>query len=91
MVRTFRGKKPPRAAKATAIAINNILARARARKGKSSIGAEVKKRKKTVKRIKVKKLLSKPKLVKVKKGGVVVRKRIIRRKSHYPGNYRTFY
>ena len=46
MARTFRGKRPPRAAKARAIAINNILARVRARKGKSSIGAEVKKRKK---------------------------------------------
>ena len=46
MARTFRGKRLPRAAKATAIAINNILARARARKGKSSIGAAVKKRKK---------------------------------------------
>ena len=47
MARTFRGKRLPRAAKATAIAINNILARARARKGKSSISAEVKKKKKS--------------------------------------------
>ena len=83
MARTFRGKRPPRTAKATAIAINNILARAKTRKGKSI--------KERIKRIKIKNLLSKPKLVKVKKGGVVVRKMIVRSKSHYPGNYRKFY
>ena len=88
-LRLTRGKRPTRAAKSTAIAINNIIARARSR---PSAGTGVKKmRTKRVKNLKIKKLLSKPNLVKVKKGRVVVRTMIVRRKSHYPGNSRKFY
>ena len=86
MARTLRlpkGKRPNRAAKATAIAINNILARRRTR---PPGGAGVK-RIKTArnKNFKVKMLLYKFKTVNVKKGGVVVRTMTVRRKAHLPG------
>ena len=85
MARTLRlpkGKRPTRAAKATAIAINNILARRTRPSGGSGV-----KRMKTArnKNFKVKVLLSKSKTVNVKKGGVVVRTMTVRRKSHFPG------
>ena len=85
MARTLRlpkGKRPNRAAKATAIAINNILAR---RRTQPSGGTGVK-RIKTArnKNFKVKILLDKIKTVNVKKGGVVVRTMTVRRKAHFP-------
>ena len=92
MARTLRlprGKRPTRAAKSTAIAINNILARRRLR---PSGGTGVKKIKsERNKNLKIKILLRKPKKVNVKKGGVVVRSMIVRRKSHYPGKRRKVY
>ena len=83
MARTLRlpkGKRPTRAAKATTIAINNILAR---RTRPSGTGV---KRMKTARNrnFKVKVLLNKSKTVNVKKGGVVVRTMTVRRKSHFP-------
>ena len=85
MARTLRlprGKRPNRAAKATAIAINNILA---TRRTQPPGGAGVK-RTKTArnKNFKVKMLLDKFKTVNVKKGGVVVRTITVRRKAHFP-------
>ena len=94
MARTLcllRGKRPnrARAAKATAIAINNILAK---RHTPPSGGTGVK-RIKTArnKNYKVKILLDKFKKVNVKKGGVVVRTMTVRRKAHFPGKKRYVY
>ena len=85
MARTLRfprGKRPTRAAKATAITINNILAR----RTRPSGGTGVKRMKTTRnKNFKVKVLLNKSKTVNVKKGGVAVRTMMVRRKSHFPG------
>ena len=90
-LRLPKGKRPNRAAKATAIAINNILARKRTRppggaRTRPPGGAGVK-RIKTArnKNFKVKMLLYKFKTVNVKKGGVVVRTMTVRRKAHLPG------
>ena len=90
-LRLPRGKRPNRgrAAKATAIAINNILARKR----NTPPGGAGVKRIKTArnKNYKVKKLLPTFKKVNVKKGGVVVRTMTVRRKAHFPGKKRYVY
>ena len=86
MARTLRlprGKRPNRAAKATAIAINNILARRRLRPSRGNGVKRIKTARN--KNFKVKVLLKKPKTVNVKKGGVAVRTMTVRRKSHFPG------
>ena len=92
MAKTIRlpgGKRPnrARAAKATAIAINNILARKRNTPPSGGTGV---KRIKTArnKNYKVKILLPTFKKVNVKKGGVVVRTMTVRRKAHFPGKKR---
>ena len=90
-LRLPRRKRPnrARAAKATAIAINNILARKR----NTPPGGTGVKRIKTAtkKNFKVKILLDKYKKVNVKKGGVVVRSMTVRRKAHFPGKKRYVY
>ena len=90
-LRLPRGKRPnrARAAKATAIAINNILARKR----NTPPGGTGVKRIKTArnKNYKVKKLLPTFKKVNVKKGGVVVRTMTVRRKAHFPRKKRYVY
>ena len=86
MARTMRlprGKRPTRVAKATAIAINNILARRRTRPSGGTGVKHIKTARN--KNFKVKVLLNKSKTVNVKKGGVVVRTMTVRRKSHFPG------
>ena len=86
MARTLRlprGKRPSRAAKATAIAINNVLARRRLRPSGGTGVKHIKTARN--KNFKVKGLLKKPKTVNLKKGGVVVRTMTVRRKSHFPG------
>ena len=92
MVRTLhllRGKRPSRSAKSTAIEINNILARRRFRPS-AGVGVKIIKSSKN-KNFKVKILLKKPKKVDVKKGGVVIRSMIIRRKSNFPGKRNYLY
>ena len=91
-LRLPRAKRPnrARAAKATAIAINNILARKRNTPPSGGSGV---KRIKTArnKNYKVKILLPTFKKVNVKKGGVVVRTMMVRRKTHFPGKKRYVY
>ena len=94
-----RSARPSRGAAQTSKAINNALFGSKKNIGPALIGRPVPNKGTGIKKmpskrnkgIKIKKLISQPKMVTVKKNGQVLRKMTVRRKVYFPGRRRKIY